>query len=109
MADGYIGGRPKRVTPMEYLMGLDADLSDRDTALRTEEGKWIVDTCFCSDTGFWETGISVEGKLGYGGWFIVQQYPDAPTAEAGHNRWVHSMQENPDRELDDIYHREGIY
>ena len=43
----------------------------------------IIDTCYCYDTGMYETGISV----GDDEWVIVEYYNHFISAKAGHERW----------------------
>jgi hypothetical protein len=59
-----------------------------------------VDTCFTSDTGFWETGI--ERKKIENNWVIVSQYESEAEAKLGHEGWVKLMTDDPTAELKDI-------
>ena len=101
----FMSKKIKEIDPIEGTMRtLEAgvygnSVRDSDEIYRDEEDKWIVDTCIGFDTYTWETGISQNQG---GSWTIVEQYEDRESAKAGHGAWVLKMQENPDRELEDI-------
>ena len=101
--------KPRRVQPLvgviNLLEALRKDImfpEDRDTrianAITTKIGPGpspsiTIDTCIPGDTPYYETGVrreSIEGE-----WVIVEQYPDRLAAEAGHNKWVKLLTEQP--------------
>lgn len=72
----------------------------RKEALTEEFNGITVDTCYCTDTERWETGIlrdAIENK-----WVIVSQHSSEEEARQEHTKWVAYMKENPDCELRDI-------
>lgn len=73
----------------------------RRDVFTTETEAHVIDTCIPHDTPFWETGIQAKSS---GTWIIVEQYgKDRSEAEAGHEKWVKAITEDPNMELTDIY------
>jgi hypothetical protein len=65
------------------------DIARKD-ALTTLIKKFKVDTCMCTDTGEYETGIFHPTK--YSGWVIVEQYgASSSKAKLGHDKWVNKI------------------
>jgi len=80
----------------KFLEGMVTNtLSDRSTALREEFKGIIVDTCYCSDVGCWETGIKVKEES----FVIVEEYKDEEEAKKGHKKWVSKLKKNPKLKL----------
>lgn len=81
---------------------------DRDEkALNTVGDNWVVDTCFASDTGYYETGILYEG-FNNGNWIIVDEYESRKQSAIGHKKWIKHLKQNPE-ELTDIHIDETYY
>ena len=91
---------------MQTLMNPSAITNDRkeNPSLNTKSKNYIVDTCYTSDTGCYETGISAK-NLNDGSWIIVDEYKTAEESEKGHNKWVKYMKTNP-KKLTDIHRGE---
>ena len=68
------------------------------TRLHNEFDNVIVDTCFTSDTGKYETGIQVDDKP----WVIVELYKTHADSVLGHTKWYQKMKENPKIKLVDV-------
>lgn len=73
--------------------------ASRRGALTTEFDGITVDTVKPTDTGIWETGIEISGNK----WVIVEQYDGADQAKVGHEIWVETMKNDPNKKLKDIY------
>lgn len=62
----------------------------------------IIDTCFTSDTGGYETGV-VHPKYNGGEWVIVEEYRTKEEAQTGHDKWVKKMtQKKLPKKLKDV-------
>lgn len=66
----------------------------RKTAMTTEVGDILIDTCDTVDAG-WETGVQRKGGL----WDIIEYYDGPEQAKIGHERWVKAYTENPDLKI----------
>lgn len=64
----------------------------------TKEKDYIVDTCYASDTGLYETGISCE-RISDGDWVIVEEYETEKESKIGHKKWVKHMKTKPKKLL----------
>lgn len=67
----------------------------------TESDDFEVDTCYCNDTGIYETGITSK-KLNDEKWIIVDEYRTKEEAKKGHAKWVKHMKTNT-KELFDVH------
>lgn len=66
-----------------------------------ENGELVVDTAAVTDgTHPFETGIT-SPEYNSGKWIIVEAYDTKELAQAGHDRWVKIMTENPPNQLRD--------
>lgn len=85
---------------MKAIRGMsDGSLKEaRANALTKETKTHTIDTCFCTDTEQWETGIKPKDSP----WVIVEQYEGRIPAMVGHNKWVNAVEENPKLELEDV-------
>jgi len=54
----------------------------------------LVDTCWTSDTSWYETYISTPEASA-----VVEKYPNKEEAIKGHKKWVKIMKENPNTEI----------
>ena len=95
---------PVRVSPLEgalnFLSAFARGSMGPHEQITTDLPDIVVDTCLAGDSNKWETGINrskIEGE-----WVIVEQYPDKPTAEVGHAKWVKMLSEYPDLPVKDI-------
>jgi len=76
----------------------------RENALRYggNDDDLIIDTCYCMDTNFYETGI--EDIRYYDSWIIVEEYDNEEEAKIGHNKWVKKMTSStPPQTLRDVH------
>ena len=70
----------------------------------------IIDTCYTSDTGLYETGIIDHRYINGEHWLIVDEYETKKEAQLGHKKWTKVLKSeklpNPIREIhldEDIY------
>ena len=68
----------------------DTDNYEERKVDRFEKDDMIIDTCYASDTGLYETAIS-HPKYNGGSWIIVEEYENREEAQKGHNKWVKKM------------------
>lgn len=81
---------------MNDLYRLEDDLKDaRKDALTTIVKDYTIDTCYCFDTGEWETGICKEGDL----FIIVEVYENKKEAVNRHKYWCKYIKENENIDL----------
>ncbi len=91
------------LTVMNFMRDLGTGMAEikadetRKTAMNTEVGDQVVDTCLAFDTHMWETGIQRNGD-----WTIVEKYDDEESARDGHARWSNALGSNPEMELTEV-------
>ena len=86
---------------MDGLLSLLSLFGEKDEVARDETGDVIVDTCYRSETGMFETGVS-HPQYNSGKWIIVEEYETREQARAGHDKWLAVMtaDELPDTLVD---------